>query len=1009
MSWREKLARAPSWLQAGALELPDRTRLALLSAWRGRSRGLAVFTGVFLASLVITTVLVYGSGLMQIFFVKSLDGEYYDFRMDFHTDKGGKERTTDVALWESYCDDYVALREVSDCAVIAGKQGGHGAGWFTEEYLKPQPLELQAWEGDGKDWSNVTVTLPFSEESGPPTSQYRPVRLLGPSAYDGVLAERHASRLLSGTWPDGGEDAITLRDISLPSQVASEAGAAVGDRLSALTFAYDTDASQGCEGEEVSWQLFSYCRVRVTLTNLTIGSIYDDTIVTSPVTSQLPVFLPWELLAIDNRSAMIGGDHAYLAITIDRTALPTESTDIAEDELDRIQRSLDAVTLEGEVDLDGTHVIKDTIGWLQIQNYFIQIFNYIVMIPIIILSVSVLLYGLLLSLEQRRREIAIHRVIGGGPNSLLRMVLSELGVVALAAWVAGYVLALLAVPLVLNAVGFMQFRPGEYDVSPSLGLLATLATLIVTVGLALLFGRSRTRDFLEQEISEGVQRVVVKPQPRYWLHWLLFGIGLIALTDSYIQSLVSDGRLTDDWERGIISNPVLNGIFAVLGPFLLWIGGALVLARLGAAAPWLVQRLLGRTTVLRDIGRGLRGSGSAEGVGKLALIMLLTLSIVTMAAIQGYTGMAVDERTASLNVGADLKVDFQQPVDYATALATVSAALDGTGVATEDVRLVAVPLISTHPAEDEYSVYQTHVILDGNRDVIRWDRQTFGGDPGATLDKLAAGGFSYGESLQFSVGGQSQLVLNLTGVSGNPQATVGNSGQHEWHPGLDTGTTASAIFIGEASFRALVGDAAANDWHDTTWFIELGAQGDGNAQRTIARTLVFDGSVSRVTSWEEEHSEVERNGGLVFGTLGLLTLQFVVATIAAVASSFVFLSLVLTQRKRELAILQAIGASEWQVGRLVLFEILSITIVSMLLGGVLGVGISYSFNGMFNLFGIIFQSFGGAGTPVDRTLVWPWGELLLIGLAVLSVVILALAWTTARATRADLARILKGE
>ncbi|MEE3208062.1 MAG: FtsX-like permease family protein, partial [Candidatus Thermoplasmatota archaeon] len=349
-----------------------------------------------------------------------------------------------------------------------------------------------------------------------------------------------------------------------------------------------------------------------------------------------------------------------------------------------------------------------------------------------------------------------------------------------------------------------------------------------------------------------------------------------------------------------------------------------------------VQRLLGKTAVLRDIGRGLRGSGSAEGVGKLALIMLLTLSIVTMASIQGYTGMAVDERTASLNAGADLKVDFQQPVDHATALATVSAALDGTDVAVEDVRLVTVPLIATHPAGDEYSVYQTLVVLDGNRDVIRWDRQTFGGDPDATLDKLAADGFSYGELLQFSVGGESQLVLNLTGASGNPQTTVSNSGQHEWYPGLDPGTTASSIFIGEASFRALVGNTAADGWHDTTWFIELGAQGDGDAQRAIARTLVFDGSVSRVTSWEEEHSEVERNGGLVFGTLGLLTLQFAVATIAAVASSFVFLSLVLTQRKRELAILQAIGASEWQVGRLVLFEILSITIVSMLLGGVLG-------------------------------------------------------------------------
>ena len=66
-----------------------------------------------------------------------------------------------------------------------------------------------------------------------------------------------------------------------------------------------------------------------------------------------------------------------------------------------------------------------------------------------------------------------------------------------------------------------------------------------------------------------------------------------------------------------------------------------------------------------------------------------------------------------------------------------------------------------------------------------------------------------------------------------------------------------------------------------------------------------------------------------FGTPGLLSLQFVVASIAAVASSFVFLSLVLNQRKKELAVLQAIGASPTQILRLVLFEILSIIIVSM--------------------------------------------------------------------------------
>ena len=40
------------WLSA-----PNNIRLAMQSAWRGRERGLAIFAGVFLSSLVITTVL----------------------------------------------------------------------------------------------------------------------------------------------------------------------------------------------------------------------------------------------------------------------------------------------------------------------------------------------------------------------------------------------------------------------------------------------------------------------------------------------------------------------------------------------------------------------------------------------------------------------------------------------------------------------------------------------------------------------------------------------------------------------------------------------------------------------------------------------------------------------------------------------------------------------------------------------------------------------------------------
>ena len=105
-------------------------------------------------------------------------------------------------------------------------------------------------------------------------------------------------------------------------------------------------------------------------------------------------------------------------------------------------------------------------------------------------------------------------------------------------------------------------------------------------------------------------------------------------------------------------------------------------------------------------------------------------------------------------------------------------------------------------------------------------------------------------------------------------------------------------------------------------------------------------------------------------------------TSLAVASAFVFLSLVLNQRQKELAVLQAIGASPNQILRLVLFEILSIVMVSMVLGLVLGIGLAFSFNGFFDVFGFIFGIFGGTSTSIRRELVYPWLQLGFVSLCI---------------------------
>jgi hypothetical protein len=233
-------------------------------------------------------------------------------------------------------------------------------------------------------------------------------------------------------------------------------------------------------------------------------------------------------------------------------------------------------------------------------------------------------------------------------------------------------------------------------------------------------------------------------------------------------------------------------------------------------------------------------------------------------------------------------------------------------------------------------------------------------------------------------------------------------GVHKFIPGVPSGAMASSLIISEESWRAFVGDEKANSHNSTTWIIHLPDIG-GDELKALASIIEADSRVSSTNDWETAHEAVERDGGLIFGTPGLLSLQFVVASIAAVASAFVFLSLVLTQRQKELAILQAIGASPNQIIRLVLFEILSIVLVSMLLGIILGIGVAFSFNGFFDVFGFIFQIFGGTSTVIERELVYPWVQLGLVTFSVFVAVVLALVVTTRRALSADLASVLKGE
>ena len=1190
---RSRLAR----LKHRLVELPSQLRLAAQGAWRGKERGLAVITGVFLSSLVITTVLAYGVGLSQLFFEESLKSEPFDAKIEYgrtpvENASGWSNNTT---VMTSVCDELLEeFSEFNDCTLVLGRQGIHSGGLFNREFVVAQPLEMREISATSNPyWNNVTFSYPEADANGPPISDMRAIRFLGPNAFDGELAKRLGGNIIPGLgeWPSP-ENMSANRGIILPSAIASQAQANVGDKLDSLTFAYVVDEStlvegsitdENCDGEITPENNeMIYCRMWMTVENLTVMGIYEPWDFGNPTLPFNPLFTTWEVLEESQRGTLMFHDHMYLGVTIDRGQLPTTSTADAEEWLEDLGTRVQAQNYTDEgIDLYYTDIVSGTITFLNIFLGLIQIFDYIIMIPIVILSIAVLIYGLVLSLEQRRREVSIHRVIGADGKTLQGMVLLELFVMASAAWLIGYILALLAVPIVLSAVGFMEFRTGDFDVNPTLGIWSTLFTAVTTLGLAILFGRSRARDFIELEIEEGVKKTSKASEPKRWLHWTAFLFGMLAVVDTWLEMNGS--------EDGIVSNFFIEGLIGIFGPFALWIGGALLLGRIGAKGPQIMQLIFGRTALLKDVKRGLKGSGSAESVNRLAVIMLLTLSIVTLAAVQGYTGTIVDEKTVDATVGSDLQIQMEQNVNESDLISIIKEYADS------DVKPIAtsVPQIALSDALGGESL-QTYVLFDNSDDVLKWSEQALPGDD--ISDALAAyqnGGFSAGrdaaysldlpgsdrggdenrlddellkesdsksetislvwEKLEFnfSTGGSEEVDpfalfiaytelmdgdwsglnivgqdmnerdlgrvdLSLTNLSGADMSNVNLSesilfdtdlsgadltganlentvivnfeegsienadltdanlnglfgivdlssavlsnttcpdgtnsddtscatgvsplppplaaplfladtlvrleitkfstemyymGVHEYFPGIDSSVIESTLIIGEGKWRELVGNDVADNYTSTTWIVRVdGVEGDD--LESLASQLEADSRVSETIDWSSTHKEVERNGGLIFGTPGLLSLQFVVASVAAVASSFVFLSLVLNQRQKELAVLQAIGASPNQIIRLVLFEILSIVIVSMILGVVLGVGLALSFNGFFDIFGFIFQIFGGSSTVIERTLVYPWTQIILVSLAVFSAVVVALLVTTRKALKSDLASVLKGE
>ena len=194
----------------------------------------------------------------------------------------------------------------------------------------------------------------------------------------------------------------------------------VNDTITQLNLTYVTDSQPvgseltDCEGEVVIRVIdsggYQFCTVTMTLSNLTIVAVYEEWPFTNPTLLFNPIIVGDMALSESDKTALMTSDHGYLGVAIDRSLLPTSSTDDAADWLEDTKEELEAQGYgpDGEIEIRYNDLIAGTLVFFRIFLGLVQVFDYILMIPIVILSFAVLIYGLVLSLEQRKREISIH-------------------------------------------------------------------------------------------------------------------------------------------------------------------------------------------------------------------------------------------------------------------------------------------------------------------------------------------------------------------------------------------------------------------------------------------------------------------------------------------------------------------------------------------------------------------------------------------------------------------------
>ncbi|TFH26932.1 MAG: ABC transporter permease [Promethearchaeota archaeon] len=638
------------------------------------------------------------------------------------------------------------------------------------------------------------------------------------------------------------------------------------------------------------------------------------------------------------------------------------------------------IARENNNELTGAIIIQGAIMGFQIISIFITILYVALSIPVIILSIYLLNFGLEMSLEERRRGIAIRKVQGANSRQIFGELLSETITLLLVGTAIGYIAGIISAWLISSATGYMMI---SVDIRTLLDFVyfdwtALLVPLGFTSLLIMVQIYKKGRNFIKSEVTEGVVRREMKKVQfikRTYLDFVFFAIGVIGLVIVVLQRLKVDINLSALAEVGIF----------LLTPFLFWIGGSSVGSRLTKWLPLKLQASFLNLRVFRDVKRIIKSGLKRRGdVDRLALIIILTLSIAALATIQGTTEEKHAQRDLEWQVGADWQVNFQTAGDHNSNISAItgfeeSISLNGVGVR---VLTLDIPVFAIENSQELMNLKEGNPVLFWQED--NFDKftaqealQQLEDTPNGIfiysayanyLDLAKGGTFDIKVPVQSSTSGEFYKIENIT--------VLGTLNQF---PGSIQGYSLTS----ETLLRQILAlnlnesiDALATGVLNSTRYYVRTTDGAEMSADQIAATQIAVEEMDDIRNDRSFYYELEKLNSAAqgYGISGLLSMDFVISLLASLISAFAFSAIIMEKRKHEFAILRSIGAKKKHIYKLALGENALMMLTASIWGIFLGIGIAQLFNGVFMFVSMISGTF----SSIERLVVIPILKLVII-------------------------------